>query len=154
TLPVTLSETTRNRRHITREVQVVSQQERLAALPLVSSIQLPTTDERVEQAIHVVAQQSPTPDRQLINTRKRETMWSIKLRNAIFENSVGRIQITNLFTKIRIGVSGIHRHAGCEALVDLQLKRVVTIAAVVLLSPEINELWKSKQRLSARYRAS
>src|SRR6185503_9825562 len=79
-------------------------------------------------------------------------MRSIKLRDAIFENGVRRIEIAHLLTQIRIRVSRIHRNAGCETFVDLKLKRVVTVAAVVLLYPEIGELWKRQQRLCPRDR--
>ena len=79
-------------------------------------------------------------------------MRSIKLRDAIFEHRVARIQISDLFAKIRIGVSRSQRHVSRETLVDLQLKRVVTIRAVVFLNPQIGELRKREQRLRARDR--
>src|SRR6185369_14912488 len=79
-------------------------------------------------------------------------MRSIELGNSIFQDGGSRIQINGFFTQVRIRVHRIHRNARRETLVDLQLKRVVSVAAVVLLNPQIRELRIREQRLRARYR--
>ena len=56
-----------------------------------------------------------------VPTREGKAVRSIKLRDAIFEKSIGRIQVTDLFAKIGIGVGGGQGHVSREALVDLHL---------------------------------
>ena len=88
--PLAVTEPAGDRSGIAGEEQVRrASTERLATLPFVSAVQLPAADERIEQAVHVVAQRPR--DRQLIDTREREPVRTIKRRNAIFQQRVGQI---------------------------------------------------------------
>lgn len=92
--------------YVTSEVPGLSgaEQKRFTALPLVCAIDLPSADGCINETVHVIAQQLAATHRQFVNGGEGEPIRSIIRRDAIFQITIGWIQVVQLLSQPRASV--------------------------------------------------
>src|SRR5207237_7980709 len=91
-------------------------------------------------------------ERQLEDAAQDDAMQRVILRQPLFVRRVGRVQAEYALGVARHRVGGQHRVAAGEALLDLDLPRVIETRAVIVERADVAELRKRPQQLRARDR--